>query len=192
MDKQGLLAHLLAEGFDESLIAAFAKVDRSQFVRSEYLKMAYEDMALPVSEYTTISQPYTIAFMLRLLEIKEGSRILEIGAGTGYVMALMAQLAPKGELIGLEIDEGLARGASERLQKYPKIKILHGDGKLGLPKLAPFDRILISAACNTVPIHLKHQLTANGILVAPVGHSIFQYREEKLREFPGFSFIPLR
>ena len=197
MDKQQLLESLKYNGFHEKIINAFAKVKREDFIPEQYQNLAYEDIALPLEQVATISQPYTIAFMLNLLELQpnKNQKILEIGSGSGYVLALISAIIKKGKIYGVEIINSLAKKSKQLLKKDKKIKILNKDGSNGLPDKAPFDRILISASANEIPSDLYQQLKNNGILVAPVRDSIFQIRKKnkkiEIKEFPGFVFVPL-
>ena len=197
MDKQQLLESLKSEGFPNEIVTAFAKVKREDFIPEQYQYLAYEDMALPLENGATISQPYTIAFMLNLLELQpnKNQKILEIGSGSGYVLALISAIIKKGKIYGIEIIPSLANKSKKLLKKDKKIKILNKDGSNGLPDKAPFDRILISASANEIPTNLYPQLKNNGILVAPVRDSIFQIRKKnkkiEIKEFPGLVFVPL-
>ena len=197
MDKQQLLESLKSEGFPNEIVTAFAKVKREDFIPEQYQYLAYEDMALPLENGATISQPYTIAFMLNLLELQpnKNQKILEIGSGSGYVLALISEIIKKGKIYGIEIISSLANKSKKLLKRDKKITILNKDGSNGLPEKAPFDRILISASANEIPSHLYQQLKNNGILVAPVRDSIFQIRKKnkkiEIKEFPGFVFVPL-
>lgn len=195
MDKQCLIESLKREGFSEEILEAFRKVRREDFVPANLEDVAYEDEALPLEAGATISQPYTIAFMLRLLELEKGQKILEIGSGCGYVLALLSEIT-QGEIFGIEIINSLAKKSKEHLKNYENIKVISGDGSKGLTEEVPFDRILISAAASEVPENLYSQLKDGGILVAPVRDSILQIkkkgRELVMRKFPGFVFVPLK
>jgi len=197
MNKWELLEHLRKQNFSERIIKAFERVRREEFLPEHLQNYAYEDIALPIEEGQTLSQPSTIAFVLSLLDPQSGQKILEIGAGSGYVLALLSTMLDSAEIFGVEIRESLALKAKQRLVNDKKIKILHRDGSNGLPDEAPFDRILVSAAASDFSIiaNLTDQLKENGILVAPVNHSIFQIRKingkiEK-NEYEGFAFVPL-
>jgi len=197
MNKWELLEHLRKQNFSERIIKAFERVRREEFLPEHLQNYAYEDIALPIEEGQTLSQPSTIAFVLSLLDPQSGQKILEIGAGSGYVLALLSTMLDSAEIFGVEIRESLALKAKQRLVNDKKIKILHRDGSNGLPDEAPFDRILVSAAASdfSTIANLTDQLKENGILVAPVNHSIFQIRKingkiEK-NEYEGFAFVPL-
>ena len=196
MNKNHLLVSLKSNSFSEKIVRAFEKVPREKFISNIYKSLAYEDIALPLEKRATISQPYTIAFMLNLLELKPKQKILEIGSGSGYVLALMAEISPKNEIHGIEIIKSLAAKSRGYLKGYPNIKVISKNGFNGIPNQAPFDRILISASTDKLPEHLYNQLSSKGILVAPVNNSIFQVKKQnnklKVKEFPGFVFVPLK
>ncbi len=120
-------------------------------------------------------------------------KVLEIGSGCGYVLALINEILRNKcpEIYGIEIIPELVEKSRKVLKKYKNIKIIHGDGSKGLSQKAPFDRILISAACDEIPKHLCSQLKPDGIFVTPVQNSIFQIKNNKIQEFPGFVFVRL-
>ena len=198
MNRIELLLHLKQQGFDTGIIQAFAKVRRERFVPARLKEVAYEDCALPLDfAGSTISQPSTIAFMLSLLDVQEGQRTLEIGSGCGYVLALLAELVGKtGKVYGIEIDKQLAHRSKKLLNAYANVSVTHGNGFRGLPRHAPFNRIIVSAAAREKPWHLLGQLQEPGVLVAPVCNTLVQLtkRDEKVDEnnVPGFVFVPLR
>jgi protein-L-isoaspartate(D-aspartate) O-methyltransferase len=199
MDKSTLLSSLKEKEFNREIVQAFSEVKREDFVPAHLAPYAYEDMALPTEVGSTISQPYTIAFMLSLLNPKENQKILEIGSGSGYVLALLSKIIKKGELYGLEINKSLAIKSMKLLDSDPNIDIILKSGFSGFPSKAPFDRILVSAACPDmrIPLQLTDQLSPNGIMIAPVQSSIYQFTKSpdgkiQKREFPGFAFVPLR
>lgn len=195
MNKEELIASLKKKGISEAIISAFEKVKREDFVPEHLVGYAYEDMALPVMEGSTLSQPSTIAFMLDLLEVKDGQKILEIGSGSGYVLALLAEMNKKGKIFGIEIIKELAIRSRTYLGKNENVEVIIRNGSQGLPEFASYDRILVSAACPEVPRNLLSQLNDNGILVAAVKQSIFQIKKSGgqtiEKEFPGFAFVPL-
>lgn len=190
-----MIAVLKAKGFPEYIINAFAKINREDFVPESLVTYTYEDMALPVEDGSTISQPSTVAFMLMLLEPKQGQKILEIGSGSGYALALLSEIIKEGKIYGIELIQRLAVKSKNLLQRDSNIEILNRDGSKGLPEFAPFDRILISASCPEIPYYLLNQLKDNGIIVAAVKQSIIQIKREGdkfiVKEFPGFAFVPL-
>jgi len=193
--KELLLETLRKKGTPEPIIAAFDKIKRENFVPEHLIGYAYDDMALPVEEGSTLSQPSTVAFMLSLLEPKPESRILEIGSGSGYVLALLSEIASQGKVYGIEILKSLAVVSKSRLADKANVEIFNRDGSNGLPEFAPYDRILISASCPEIPKNLLEQLKDPGIMVAAVKQSIIQIKKENglviEKEFPGFAFVPL-
>ena len=195
MNKQELLARLKEEGFAEPIVQAFANVKREKFLPDGSVDLAYEDTALPIGQGQTISQPSTIAFMLELLQVKPQQKILEVGSGSGYVLALLNQLSPDSEIYGAERVGELTELSKKRLAKIKNIQICYTPNKLGLSKQQPFDRILVSAAARQLPQLLINQLADNGLMVCPINHSIWQVKKQKGRlltkEFPGFVFVPL-
>ena len=207
ISKKKLLEILKENNFSQKIISAFSEVKRENFI-PEYLKSyAYEDIALPLEKGATISQPYTIAFMLSLLELKNNQKILEIGSGSGYVLSLISKISKQSDtsrffsrhrnpdIYGIEIIKSLAESSKIILKKYKNISIINKDGSKGLLEHAPFDRILISASAEEIPKNLYSQLKDSGIMVCPVKNSIFQIKKQnskiKLKEFPGFVFVPL-
>ena len=178
------------------ILSAFSKVPRENFIPENSRKFAYYDDALPLEKGATISQPYTIAFMLSLLDLEQDQKILEIGSGSGYVLALISEIIKKGKIYGIEIISNLAKKSQQILKYDKKIKIFNQDGSDGLQKYSPFDRILVSAAAKKIPENLYLQLKNNGILVVPVKNSIFQIKKEKgkikIKKFSGFIFVPLK
>ena len=201
MDKQQLLESLRNQGFSDEILKAFEKVQREKFISPEIKAYAYEDNALPIGESQTISQPYTIAVMLNLLDLKHGQKVLEIGSGSGYVVALLSEIVGKqGKVLGIEIIKSLAENSKQILkeEKYKNVKVYNKDGALGLSNHAPFDRILISAALKEVPREVLKQLKNNGILVAPIGGeheqtiTAIQRKGNKYlikNKIPGFRFV---
>jgi len=196
MNKSQLIENLKAQGFSKEITEAFSKVQRENFIPKKLRLLAYEDTALPLEKGATISQPTTIAFMLTLLEPKPKQKILEIGSGCGYVLALLSNISQQSKLYGIEIIQELAKKSKTYLKNYKNITIFSQDGSNGLPAKSPFDRILISASAKTLPKHLYKQLSPNGILVTPVNNSIYQIKKQdnKIteREYPGFIFVPLK
>ena len=195
MIKQDLLKELKSEGFSQPILKAFSKVKREKFVSKEFEQYSYENQPLPIAIGATISQPYTIAFMLNLLELKNNMKILEIGSGSGYVLALINEISKNSEIHGIEIIKELVDKSKKVLKQNNNIYIVQGDGSKCLPKKSPFNRILISASADKMPEQLFKQLKDNGILVAPVQNSIYQikkiHNKIQTKEFPGFVFVPL-
>ena len=170
MNKTQLLSSLKQQGFSKEILNAFSKVPRENFVPEKIKAHAYEDTALLIGKAQTISQPYTIAMMFSLLELKKGQKVLEIGSGCGYVLALLSEIVSKNEeVFGIEIIKELAETSKKNLKNYKNIKIYNKNGADGLREHAPFDRILISAACKEISNKVLNQLKDKGIIVAPVG-----------------------
>ena len=127
MKKEELLQYLQNEGFSSKIIEVFRKIKREDFVRKDMLHLTYENIALPLTKGATISQPSTIAYMLELLNVKEGQNILEIGSGSGYVLALISSMIKKGKIYGIEIIKELAEKSKEILKKDKKIVVFQKD-----------------------------------------------------------------
>lgn len=200
MNKTQLLQHLKRQDFSKSILDAFSKVKRENFIPKDLESRAYEDRALPIGKDQTISQPYTIATMLNLLDLKKCQKVLEIGSGCGYVLALMSKIiGNKGKVFGVEIVKELAEKSKTNIKAYKNVKVYNKDGRKGLEEAAPFDRIIISAACREIPKKILSQLKDKGLIVAPVGPQHWQslvaiQREKddfKIKEkLPGFVFVP--
>lgn len=179
---------------------AFEKIDRVDFVPEDYKEEAYEDYPLPIGFEQTISQPTTVAFMLELLDVKPNSQVLDVGSGSGYTTALMAVVAAKGSVLGLEIIPELAQMGKINIAKYkfPNAKIEYNDGNSILTAdVKKFDRILVSAAAKEIPQNLLNILKPGGIMVIPVGRSLFKIikkenGENEISEYPGFAFVELK
>lgn len=184
---------------------AFLEVKRELFVPEGMRDSAYIDEALPIGHGQTISQPSTIAIMLEMLELKEGQKVLEVGSGCGYVLALLSRIAgEKGKVFGIEKLKELVEISRKNLEANGtrNAVVIEGDGSLGLQEQAPFDRIIVSAACPFVPKPLFDQLIEGGIVVAPVGdlytQEIQQLKKKNgkplKRNYAGsfFAFVPLR
>ena len=173
MEKHDLVQYWKASGLvkDEQVIDAFLSIPREDFIMKEYRHLAYADHPLPTKQSQTISQPSTIMFMLDKLQIKPNHKILEIGTGTGYHAALMGYLASKGKVYTIEIIEELANEAKGRIKRLglKNVEVMQGDGSIGLPNHAPFDRIIVTAAASHVPQPLLDQLKPGGRMVIPVG-----------------------
>lgn len=154
---------------DPAVLRALRHVPRHEFVPVSMREYAYADRPLPIGEGQTISQPYIVAFMTELLEVQPGQRVLEIGTGSGYQAAVLAELGV--EVYTIEIVEKLAATARELLQRlgYAKVHVRAGDGYRGWPEFAPFDRIIVTAAPPQVPQPLIDQLKPGGRLVVPEG-----------------------
>ena len=151
------------------ILEAMQHVPRHFFVPKEYQGRAYEDSPLPIGAGQTISQPYIVAYMTQLLQPGPDDRVLEIGVGSGYQTAILAELA--GEVVGIERIASLASSAAERLNAlgYDRVTIIARDGTLGFPERAPYNGILVAAAGPRIPPSLVEQLTLFGKLIIPVG-----------------------
>jgi protein-L-isoaspartate(D-aspartate) O-methyltransferase len=169
--KQRMLAeHLRGRGIhDERVLTAMASVPRERFVAAGDEAEAYADAALSIACGQTISQPYIVGMMSEALELIGNERVLEIGTGSGYQTAILAELA--GEVYSIERHAELSRAAGERLSAlgYQNVHLKIGDGNLGWPAAAPFDRIMITAAGRECPPALWEQLAEGGLLIGPFG-----------------------
>ena len=182
-----------------ALIEAFKKIDRQDFIPEGQKEKAYVNEALPIGYGQTISQPLVVAFMLELLEVKPGEKILEIGTGSGWQTALLTELGAR--VISMERVGELHSFAKQNLKKYGFLeketsKLLVADGSKGYLQEAPFDKIIAAAAAEELPAAWKDQLKIGGRIVAPVKDSIVVLDKSakgkfKAKEYFGFSFVPL-
>jgi protein-L-isoaspartate(D-aspartate) O-methyltransferase len=154
---------------DPAVIEAMGRVPRHRFVPEEFLDEAYDNHPLPIGYGQTISQPYIVALMTQELGVSPGERVLEIGTGSGYQAAVLAELGV--EVYSMEIIEGLAETAATRLEElgYTEVHVRLGDGYEGWPEQAPFDGIIVTAAPDHVPPPLLAQLEVGGVMIIPVG-----------------------
>jgi protein-L-isoaspartate(D-aspartate) O-methyltransferase len=155
--------------FDQRVLQAFAKVPREEFVAPELRERAYEDRPLSIGCSQTISQPYIVASMMQSAELRAEDHVLELGTGSGYETALLAEIVRT--VVSIERHASLAQMASERLARlgYMNVEIVVGDGTLGYPPRAPYDVILVSAAAPRIPPSLVQQLAIEGRMVLPIG-----------------------
>jgi protein-L-isoaspartate(D-aspartate) O-methyltransferase len=170
-----VLEQLIARGIrDESVLKAMGTVPRHMFVPKHLLHEAYEDHPVSIGSGQTISQPYIVALMLELAQPSKEKKLLEIGSGCGYLLAIASSLFKT--VIGIERVEELYTASQLVLKrlKYSNSTVRCGDGFVGAKDAAPFDAIIISCSCEKVPSPLLDQLAPDGILVAPVGDSLFQ------------------
>lgn len=185
---------------DPRVLAAMGKVPRHRFVRPAWAGEAYTDRALPIEEGQTISQPYIVALMTQLLELKGSERVLEVGTGSGYQAAVLAELVKQVHTI--EILPELAKSAAARLKAlgYTNVEVRAGDGYQGWPEQAPFDAIIVTAGATHIPQPLVAQLKEGGRLVIPVEgparyQELLQCRKERgqltTRVVAPVRFVPL-
>ncbi len=181
------------------VLEAMRRVPRHLFVPEEQQEHAYEDHPVPIGAGQTISQPYMVGIMTQLLELKRADRVLEIGTGSGYQTAILAELA--GHVISIERERALAERARAVLARmgYEDVEVIEGDGTVGAPDRAPFDAILVTAAGPGVPASLKDQLAQGGRLVCPAGPRDMQQLVKIVRTASGLHehegincvFVPL-
>jgi len=191
---------LAARGIkNKKILNAFRKVERHKFISQDFKNSAYADFPVPIGEGQTISQPYIVALMTESLDISLRDKVLEIGTGSGYQTAILAELSQ--EACSIERFENLAKKAKDVLDElgYKNIKIRVGDGTIGWPELAPFDKIIITAATPVIPQPLTEQLKENGKLILPLGESFRQMltlvekKKDRLesKEICSCIFVPL-
>lgn len=200
MDINSLLEELKIQGIKDEILDVIKSVKREKFIPEKYKKQAYENIPLPIGHKATISQPYTVAFMLQELELKRWQKVLEIGTGSGYNAALISKLiGEKGKLYTLEIIPELAESAKKKLGHYKNIKAFNRDGSRGLKEKSPFDRIIQTAASSKLQKTLIKQLKVNGIYLAPVGPAHSQKLVKTIKYKNGiknyslgdFIFVPM-
>jgi len=184
----------------EQVLQAMNNIPRHFFLDSAFDEIAYEDRAFPISEGQTISQPYTVAYQTQLLQVKPHEKILEIGTGSIYQAAILAEMGAK--LFTIERQKVLFEKTKQYIfkQRHGNLKFFYGDGFEGLPTYAPFDKVLITAAAPLIPPKLIAQLKAGGKMVIPVDEGPLQrmLRLTKLEDgtyteeaFENFSFVPM-
>ncbi|MBD3309990.1 protein-L-isoaspartate(D-aspartate) O-methyltransferase [Candidatus Woesearchaeota archaeon] len=185
---------------DEKVLRAMDSVERKGFVPSHLMDIAYQDSALPIGHGQTISQPFVVALMTEQLDVSKKHKVLEIGAGSGYQSAVLAELA--GKVYTVEIIKALAARARQNLEKtgYRNVEVRHSDGYLGWEENAPFDRIMITAAVDHVPPLLFDQLKDGGRMVLPLGRMtsfqtltlVTKKGTERITEhIAGVMFVPM-
>jgi protein-L-isoaspartate(D-aspartate) O-methyltransferase len=195
-------AQLAGRGItDRRVLNAMRRVPRDAFVTPGMEEFAYEDSPLPIAEGQTISQPYIVAAMIESAEVRPGQRVLEVGTGSGYAAAVLAEIAH--EVYTIERHKALADVARERFARlgYDNIHVRHGDGTLGWPEAAPFDAILVTAGGPEIPQALRMQLKLGGRMIIPVGDIIHHQRLVKVvrrgehefaeQELEPVRFVPL-
>ena len=186
---------------DPKVEIAIKKTPRHNFVPESQKSLAYENIPIPIMEGQTISQPIVVSRMTEWLDLEEGQKVLEIGSGSGWQSAILASLIGTGKIFTIERHAKLANFAKKNLESLgiKNVTIIQGNGALGLPQKAPFDRIIITAACKSIPSALLEQLTLGGLLVAPVGEmsqSLVLIKKthrgyEELKKEEGYAFVPL-
>jgi len=186
---------------DEQVLKAIHSIPRHYFLDSAFDKIAYEDRAFPIAADQTISQPYTVAYQTQLLQIKKGEKVLEIGTGSMYQTTVLAAMGA--QVFTIERQKQLFEQTPTYLfkEQYPTIQFFFGDGFEGLPLLAPFDKILITAAAPKIPEKLWAQLKISGKMVIPLDESdgaqrmlrLTKKRDGSLKQekFDTFSFVPM-
>lgn len=184
---------------DESVLSAIASVPRHLFFDSGFLEFAYVDKAFPIGAGQTISQPYTVAIQTMLLNVSRGEKVLEVGTGSGYQASILAQMGAK--VFSIERQRSLYTKSKALLARMGYIvKVFYGDGYIGLPAFAPFDKIIVTAGAPHVPQELIDQLKPGGTLVIPLDDqgdqvmtSIHKHNDGKLetKEHGRFRFVPL-
>ncbi len=199
-----LIEELIKEGWLKTprIIEAFKKIKRVDFLPDDIKDLAELNEALPIGLGQTISQPLVVAFILELLEPKEGEKILDVGSGSGWTSALLGEIVgEKGKVIAIEVVPELKEFGEKNVAKYNFIEkgiveFICTDGSKGYKKEAPFDKILASATALDVPQAWKEQLKINGRIVLPINSSIWLFTKKSEKEFkeeehPGFVFVPL-
>lgn len=199
-----LIDRLEKDGYlqTQNIIDAFRKIDRRNFVLSEFSEEAYLDSALPIGFNQTISQPLTVAFMLELLRPKSGERVLDIGSGSGWQAAILAEIvAETGKVIAVERIKELAKMAEVNIEKYGfissgRVKVLTADASKKIETEAPFHKIISAASASEIPESWKEELVVGGRIVAPIDQNIvvadkIKADQFEIKEYYGFSFVPL-
>ena len=185
---------------DDKVLDIINKIPRHYFLDSAFDEKAYEDIAFPIGEGQTISQPYTVAYQSQLLEVKPFQKVLEIGTGSAYQAVVLAELGAQVYTIERQKKLFESNKKFEFLKKYLSVKFFYGDGFEGLPTYGPFDRVIITAAAPEIPQKLIQQLKPNGMMVIPLGAGDVQQmmRLTKLENgsikeevFENFSFVPM-
>jgi protein-L-isoaspartate(D-aspartate) O-methyltransferase len=196
-----LLKFLRSKGIaDEGVLRAMGKVPREQFLETHFARRAYEDSALPIASGQTISQPYTVAYMTQALHLKRGEKVLEIGTGSGYQAAILAEMGCKVFTIERHLPLHLGSQKIFNTLGYHNIISRTGDGSRGWAEYAPFDAIIVTAGAPDVPETLTKQLSpTGGRLIVPVGslsmQRMYLITNENgtlsVEELPEFKFVPL-
>ena len=196
-DRMEFLLTLRRRGIaDQAVLRAMDEVPRERFVEPTFADSAYADQALPIACGQTISQPYVVAYMTEQLKMESRHRVLEVGTGSGYQAAVLSHLAR--EVVSVERYRTLAEEARARLKAlaYENVDIVVGDGFAGVPDRAPYDRIIVTAAAETIPQALLDQLADGGIMILPLGsHDGSQHIIKLTKSVTGIrreNLIPVR
>jgi protein-L-isoaspartate(D-aspartate) O-methyltransferase len=198
--RRQLIEEIRAKGIkDERVLDAMSLLPRHFFLEKAFEEHAYADKAFPIGNDQTISQPYTVAYMTSLLDIKKGDKVLEIGTGSGYQAAILATLGAR--VYTVERQEELYKKTKELLKKlnFSTLRCYFGDGSVGLSDYAPYDKIIVTAGAPIIPDALKEQLSINGVLVIPLGENDGQRmyiikrisdKEYESKALDKFRFVP--
>lgn len=203
LKRKELVEKLYFEGIkDTEVLRAIGRVRRELFVKEEFKKYAYDNIALPLISNQTISQPFTVAFMTELLRIKKGDKVLEVGTGSGYQSALLRELET--EVYSIERIPELYQLAKDKLFELGyEIHLKNDDGTIGWEEHSPFDKIIVTAGSPRIPKHLLEQLNIGGRMIIPIGNEYSQQlflikkiEEDKkikyqIKKFKDFKFVPL-
>jgi len=173
-EKRELFNHLRREIRSEKVLRAMEQVPRELFVPAEIRYLAYKDVALPIGEGQTISQPFIVALMTSALELRDGEKVLELGTGSGYQAAILSRLVPQGKVLSLERIPSLAQAAQERLRSLgcENVEVRVSGDTLGCQEGAPFDAIIVTAASPRLPSTLLKQMALGGRMVIPIGTTL--------------------
>ena len=198
--RKKLVEELAAKGINDTrVLEAINSIPRHQFLDTAFVNFAYQDKAFPIGAGQTISQPYTVAFQSQLLQIKPYEKVLEVGTGSGYQAAVLTLL--EADVYTIERQRELFKDTKEFLPQLGyNCMFVYGDGYKGLPKFAPFDKIIITCGAPFVPDELLAQLKVGGKMVAPIGNGDVQLMhliekisetENKITTHGNFSFVPM-
>ena len=198
--RKQLVEHLAAKGISNlEVLNAMNKIPRHLFMDNAFVNFAYQDKAFPIGSGQTISQPYTVAFQSQLLQIKPYEKVLEVGTGSGYQAAVLTLL--EADVYTIERQRELFKDTKEFLPKLGyNCRFVYGDGYKGLPKFAPFDKIIITCGAPSIPEDLVAQLKVGGRMVAPIGSGDIQVMhlieklsatETSITSHGEFSFVPM-
>jgi protein-L-isoaspartate(D-aspartate) O-methyltransferase len=185
---------------DPKVLEIMGRIPRHLFVESSLKSRAYADHPLPIGEGQTISQPYIVALMTQILQVQPGEKVLEVGTGSGYQAAVLAELTD--QVYTIEIRENLTKEAAQRLKQlgYDKVQVKYGDGYFGWEEAAPFDAIMVTCAANHIPPPLVKQLKEGGRLVIPLGSTTYfqnltlltkKKGKTDIQHLLGVAFVPM-